>query len=178
MLSFYLNLIDSEEDKVKFSEIYYKYRGFVQVVVKSIVCNDDLSQDAEQEAFEKIVKYLKRIHDVDSAETKVFISVIAKSAARDLMRKERKYLEVEPVDELSCLSSGVNVENSVLQNELNRRVMALPEFYRTPIILKYYYGMKYSEIADVLHTTCDSIRKRLQRGKHALSVDIQDWSDK
>lgn len=177
MLAFYLSQIDLKEDKIKFEDIYYKYRGFVQSVVKGVTKNDDLSQDAEQEAFEKIIKYLNRIDDVDSPETKVFIAVIAKSAARDLMRKERKYLELQPYED-TFISKGYSVEREIIKSELREKVDALPEFYRDPIILTYYFGMKSKEAADALHTTSDGIRKRLQRGRELLSINLKEWREK
>ena len=118
MLAFYLDLIETQEDKIKFSDIYYKYRGFVQAVVRGVTGNEELSKDAEQEAFEKIIKYLGRIDDVESSQTKVFIAVMAKSAARDLMRRERKYLEAECYEERLNVAKDFSLETEIIQNEL------------------------------------------------------------
>ena len=175
MLAFYLDLIETQEDKIKFSDIYYKYRGFVQAVVRGVTGNEELSKDAEQEAFEKIIKYLGRIDDVESSQTKVFIAVMAKSAARDLMRRERKYLEAECYEERLNVAKDFSLETEIIQNELRAQIDALPDFYREPLILTYYFGMKSKEVADALHTTRGGIRKRLQRGRELLAVELKDW---
>ena len=175
MLAFYLSLIETQEDKVKFSDIYYKYRGFVQAIAREVTKNYELSQDAEQEAFEKIIKYLKCIKNVNSPETKTFIAVITRSASIDMMRREGKHLNVDPYQDAVLVPKDYSVEKEIIDKELREKIDALDDFYRDPIILTYFYGMRSKEVADALHTTSSAVRKRLQRGRDLLSANLKDW---
>ncbi len=176
MLPIFFDLLESEADEIKFCDIYHKYKSFVFMVVKEITKDNALAEDAAQETFCKIAKYIKRIERVDSPTTKAFINTIARSAAFDLMRNEwrQKRYSMDENDRWRVTYQD-SVETDLLRRQLRERVEALPDEYRDPIILKYYFGMKSSEIADILHVKATAVRKRLQRGRQLLATELEYW---
>ena len=76
MLMMHLSLIETQEDKSKFEELYYHYRKNMYLCAKRILKNEILAEDAVHDAFIRIIKYLKEIEDVRSDQTKNLIIVI------------------------------------------------------------------------------------------------------
>ena len=62
MLNFYLLLLDTAEEKVKFEELYYTYRQDMFKTAKAILKNDFDSEDAVHEAFLIVVKKYQKFH--------------------------------------------------------------------------------------------------------------------
>jgi len=54
---------------------------------------------------------------------------------------------------------------SAVQQLLN----ALPQSYRTPVILRYWYDMSYQEIADTMGVTESTIKTRLHRARAMMA---------
>jgi RNA polymerase sigma-70 factor (ECF subfamily) len=48
----------------------------------------------------------------------------------------------------------------------------LPDFLRQVLILAYYQGLKYREIADVLDIPVGTVKSRLHRGRVALAEEL------
>ena len=67
-------------------------------------------------------------------------------------------------------------EGALLEDEANREVRVLLHVlsleYRTVIILKYWHGMSYQEIAQSLGTTVSTIKSRLFRARRMTAAQI------
>ena len=83
MLTF-LALIEGEENKNKFIELYEKYRNTVFSICISITKNYHLAEDATQITFTKIAKNIEKIVSLNDLCQKSYISTIAKNAAINL----------------------------------------------------------------------------------------------
>ena len=55
-----------------------------------------------------------------------------------------------------------------MQSEMERRVNELPEHYREPVVLYFYRGLTYKQIADTLGTTEGTINVYINRAKSIL----------
>ena len=58
--------------------------------------------------------------------------------------------------------------NKLLREDLERAIDALPEVFRTAIVLSDVQGLAYKEIADALQVPIGTVRSRLARGRAAL----------
>ena len=56
MLNIFLSLIDSDEDKAKFSNLYEQYKNLMFYIARDILKDEHLAEDAVQEAFIRIAK--------------------------------------------------------------------------------------------------------------------------
>ena len=61
MLALYLSLLNSEEEKKTFQEIYYSYRSLLYQVANQILKDTWLSEDAVQNTFLALVKNMEKI---------------------------------------------------------------------------------------------------------------------
>ncbi len=73
MLGFYLVLIDDDEGKSQFEELYLKYRQDIYSVAYSILHNVEDAEDAVQQAFFKIADNFEKIRNIPCQEIKAYI---------------------------------------------------------------------------------------------------------
>lgn len=170
VLGFYQSLLDTETDKVKFEQIYYKYRKMVKFIAREITEDDALAEDAAQEIFIKITKYMSKFQEVESSRTKTLISLIAKCAAKDFMEKERRY-QVISFEELH--SQRAPEKSDFTESELYEKICTCPKMYSEPFLLRYYYNFSVGEIADILCVNVAGVRKRIERARRYLAVNIK-----
>ena len=60
MLIYYLQMLDTPEEKVKFEQIYLKYRGLMYQVADGILHNRQDAEDAVHNAFLRVIKHFKK----------------------------------------------------------------------------------------------------------------------
>jgi len=161
----------SEDDKIKFNEIHSCYRYTMLYAAKSILKDDDLAEDAVQESFIKLARYINRIGDVKSNKTRSFVHIIAKHVAIDIYRK-RKHENCVYVEEFYEIESKNSVDTQVIKNlevqEIVTMIIDMPELYREPLKLNLIYEIPPKEVADILNLNYELVKKRIQRGKSIL----------
>ncbi len=169
MLSLYLTLVDSEEEKGKFERIYLQYKNLMLSCAYSILNDKSLSEDAVHDAFIRIMKNLSKIDDVDSPRTRGFVVVITENVSKTLYNKMNRVKIVElneniPFDE----SIEQNAEQKYTAELIADKISQLPDNYKYVMVLKYRNGLDDKEIASALGLPHALVRKRLERGRKAL----------
>ena len=91
----YLSMLDTEEEKDKFTEIYQQYQHFCWYVAYQLLGDGHLAEDAVQDAFLALTRHLDKIEDVESQKTRKFLMTIVKSKAVDILRKQHGETSVD-----------------------------------------------------------------------------------
>ena len=130
--------------------------------------NRELSEDLVQEVFLRLLKY-SRTYDHDQSFA-VWIYGMARNAYFDARRKqnrERPSLEIADVasaamhaDDLIAREQDVNFVRQALER--------LPEEKREVLVLSRFHGMRYQEIARLLHCETGAIKVRVYRALKEL----------
>ena len=168
MLTIYLQMIDSQDEKDKFEELYYKYNKLMFYVAKKTLNRDE-------DAFLLIAKNFRKIGIIDSKETRNFVAVIARNAAIDIYRKRRNSEAlIDPVIPQNNDSLDINDFDIVDYHLVLEAVQELSEHYRDVVYLYYVEGYRTTEIANMLHLQVDNVRKRLQSGREILIAALGD----
>lgn len=141
----YLQVIETEEDKNKFEDIYQKYRGLMYYVAYKRLHHEQDTEDAVHHAFMKIAENITAIDPV-SPKTKQFVVTIVNNRVTDMLRMNGRHPAAEYNDEiLSGLSSELHTDDL-----LTEAILKLPEQQRHVIWLKYYHGYSLREISKML----------------------------
>lgn len=168
MLSFYLSLVKTEEERSKVEALYDKYRSLIKYKAFKILRDDGLAEDAVHEAFLKIIRHLDGIEEISGHKTKMFIVLIAKHSALDIQRKEKR-AQAYNFDDYEC---SYGVENDIMEKmaikEIFSIINSLPEIHRDVLLLKVYHDLPDKDIADILGISNQAARKRVQRARDAL----------
>lgn len=167
----YLSMIETEEEKCKFVQVYEKYQYFMWYVANTILQDKHLAEDAVQEAFLAITKHLDKIEEVNSTKTKNFLATIVKSKAIDMIRK-KKGVDTEEYEEGILGESKEDVLEEFIQREEHAKLVTaifqLENLYRVVFEYKYLHELSDKEIAKLIGVTPKVVNVRLFRGKKKL----------
>lgn len=151
-------------------DLYRLYEQKMYAAAFSILHNTEQAEDAVQDAFVKIVKYLPSIGRADSEDTKHLMLRILKTTAIDQYR--RNHREAERTASEECLEDkkiAVFPMYAVEDREyLGGLLGGLPETYLEVIKLRCYYGFSARETADILGVSQDVVSKRLERARKQI----------
>jgi RNA polymerase sigma-70 factor, ECF subfamily len=176
MLTIYLNLLDTNEDKVKFEQLYLEYRYVMLYVARQILHDDMLAEDAVHEAFLILLKNLDKIDEVTCKKTKAYIVIIAKNKAIDMLRHNRHEAicadPVENIEDPTFQPEDILINKETLQ-QLKTCLSSLDETYRIVLELRYFCELSPVEIAESLDITRENVDVRLYRAKKLLYKEYQ-----
>ena len=159
----YLQMIETEEDRSKFTEVYIAYRGLMYHVAYEILQNVEDAEDAVHQAFVKIAENINKIDAAVCPKTKSYVVTIVENRAIDVQRFRSRHQEVPYNDG----AEGLSVEYTgsfVIAQCLSR----LTPRYREVLILKHRHGYTNKEIAKMLDLTEANAIKLEQRAKAKL----------
>jgi len=149
-------------DAESFTELCKRYYPAMVAIAHSILGDRDLAEDAAQEAFAKAAVNLPQIKN--KKKFPGWLAVICRNAARELIRREKSH---NRTDDLSRTATEDNRDDSteVVKYALSK----LSASSREVIYLRYYDGLSYEQISEVLGISEQAINGRLRRAKKKLA---------
>jgi RNA polymerase sigma-70 factor (ECF subfamily) len=172
-----------------FGELVHRYERELYGYLRRYLGDSSLAEDVFQNTFLQL--YLKSSQYEVGRPVRPWLYTIATHQAIDALRRNARHqilsLEQKRVDSsdgelrnlLDALESrGPAPLDNLTAQERKERVRAsvdrLPDFLREVVILAYYQGLKYREIAEILAIPVGTVKSRL----HAALVKLQEaWSE-
>jgi RNA polymerase sigma-70 factor (ECF subfamily) len=174
MLSFYLSLLDTEEERSKTTDLYCRYREKLKFKAYEILRNDFDAEETLHMVFMKIIHCLDKIEDVDSHRTEHFLVIITKNTALDMCRKRKRHpvVSTEVIGEISHGTS--DILGDFFAVELANKIRELPDIYRDVLQLKAQWELSDKQLAEMLSISPAAARKRLQRAREMLTEKLAE----
>ncbi len=172
-----------------FGVLVRRYERELYGYLRRYLSDDSLAEDVFQNTFLQL--YLKSGQYEEGRPVRPWLYTIATHQAIDALRRnarhqilslEQQRAEGSDGEARSLLDSLESRGASPLENlsaeERRERVRAgvdrLPDFLRQVVLLAYYQGLKYREIADILEIPVGTVKSRL----HAALSKLQEaWSE-
>ncbi|MBL4827395.1 MAG: sigma-70 family RNA polymerase sigma factor [Spongiibacteraceae bacterium] len=160
-----LLLAAQDGNQKAFHMIYQKYqKPLLRYAFK--ICNDrGLSQDAAQEAWLKLARNIRKIHDPRALRSWLYKLVHWSSI--DLMRKANRCQENEAIFEEERYTS-TNEINLSDPDKLKLAINRLPSTEKQIVHLFYLDELTINEIAIVLRIPGGTVKSRLNRARKLL----------
>ena len=148
-------------DAGAFDYLVEQYSGRVYNLALRLVGNADDAQDMAQEAFLRVYDALPRFRG-DAAFSTWLYRIVVNACHDELKRRRRRPLSLTELESdregdvsfTDSLTTGEDAEDALLQRErsqvVQRAVTALPEPFRTVLILYDLQGFSYDEISVIL----------------------------
>lgn len=170
MLSMYLALLRTSEEKRRFEHLYITYKHVLYNYAYEILKDVQLSEDAVSEAFLILTDHMDNIEGRPDQDARNYLIIIVKNAAKTI-RNKRNY-NIYDEDELDKFPDMQDIETVVEDKSEKQRIYKLIKqlkpIYADVLILKYYYGMELEQIAASLGITYENAKTRLHRGRAML----------
>jgi len=105
-----------------------------------------------------------------------FVSRKRRVDAREVPMPETEdgYNRLEPVGDENPEATFFD---SFVDEEVVRAIGALPEEYRTALVMSDVHGLRYAEIAKVLGVPEGTVKSRLFRGRRILQGKLRDYAE-
>lgn len=163
----FLDLLDTEEEKSKFKQLYNKYIDLLMWIAMDKLQNYHLAEEAVQDALFYIAKNFDKVGEVESKVTKGYLSTIIQGFAINKFNKEKKVTPL-PAEYDGILSFDCDDEkffDSMDALDLKFAIDNLSDESRNYLYLTYVYGYTSKEIGDMYKISPDLVRKKIQFAK-------------
>ena len=165
-------------DVALFEVLMRRYNARVYRAVRAILSNEAEVEDAMQQAYLQAFRHLSGFAAASSLAT--WLIRIAMNEA--LMRRRREKRTQQVLGDIEAASSAPSRDRSLertaeardLVRMLERAVDALPDDYRTVLVLRTLDGLSTAETAEVLSLNADAVKTRLHRARTQLQKILLD----
>ena len=163
-------------DTEAFGELVTKYRTKIFSMVYSMVRDEHDARDLAQEAFVKAWKAIDRFEGRSSFYS--WLYSLTMNVTIDFLRVRRRREEVELNDAIPSSLPGprVNCQHAEIQAQVNAALAKLSPEHRAVIVLKEVEGLRYHEIAEVLHLSVGTVMSRLFYARKHLQSLLRPFS--
>lgn len=172
MLDACLALLDTEEEKQRFTEVYHANKRLVHYVAYRVLGDEHLAEDVVQDVFLRLAENFTKLSQKGSHKLRAWCVITGRNRAIDLLRRRRE-LPAEPEERQT--SPDPVPEDAVTALDNARRLMelvaALPDRYAAPLRL-LAQGYTCPEIAAALDLTEAAVRQRVHRGRALLWKEL------
>lgn len=167
-----------------FGTLVERYKNRVYNIAYRMLNNPEDAEDIAQEVF---ISAYKSLHNFDTQKRfEPWICRIANNLCIDFLRR-RKYQSVSLNENGGYLDEEANViqipdkspgphklaENTELKEIMERTISELPPKYRIALMLRYIEDFTYSEIADALDMSVETIKTHIHRGREMLKKRLR-----
>jgi RNA polymerase sigma-70 factor (ECF subfamily) len=151
----------SQGDLASFGQLYERYYRMAVGIARNRLSDEHLAEDAAQEAFAVACRTLSTLEKGDSFPQ--WLGTICRRTASRLAKSQPKH---EPL--LADLEPVSDAKLAALRQEVHELLGKLDETSREIVLLHYFSGLSYKDIAGVVNLSTQSIHGRLQRARRKL----------
>lgn len=181
MLTFYLSLIETQEDKRLFERIYNDYRQNMFKYAYKLLKDKGYAEDIVHDVFLSIIKTgIDKIKEVDQEDRLWnYLSVAVRNQCRTFAKKHRIHIAQEP-----GFNDGILLrldENTPMQEStyhfLVDTIREMDPTYADVLYYSLVQEMKAPQIAKLLNMEPAAVRQRISRGKKQLREKLGEDFD-
>lgn len=173
MLAFYLSLLETDSDRLIFTQIYALHEQKMYAAAKSVLHSPEQAEDAVHDSFIKVIKHFETCKTIPEDELPKWLITIVKRTALDILKKDGRSVGFDDLSAPDLFVADDTSVDSAAFRELIDKIRALPENYREILELKFVLEWSDKEIAEALGLNGNTVRSRIMRGKELLRKEIE-----
>lgn len=179
MLMVYLSLLDDEQQRIEFEEIYLTYRKQMLLLAKSFLHNDADAEDVVHDVFLCIAtKHMKFIQGLRNKEDvrNYLLKATKNTALNELKRKDRSSVSIESLSESDLINADDLTDDSFIEllctkadyEKVVQALISMDEPYRDIMYYHFVMDLSVPEAAKRLGRNKATAKQQLIRGKKIL----------
>jgi RNA polymerase sigma-70 factor (ECF subfamily) len=173
MLTVYLSMLETEEDKNRFEQLYLMYKQDMYAIAYDILRNKEDAEDAVHQCFLKIADNFTKVSQISRNEIKAYFVIISRNTAINMYRQNKnRALHTTELNETQT------VDESYFENrdydELKKAIRQLPQTYKDVIYLYHLQKFSAKETGVQLGISPELVRKRAFKARKMLKEILSD----
>ena len=157
------------------AEVYRRHAGAVFALSRRLLADRTLAEEIVQEVFLRLWNNPDRF-DPDRGSLRSYLLAQCHGRSVDLIRSESSRRRREEKELTLAAEAGYDLEHEVWDMAVADRVkttlQTLPEGEREAILLAYFGGHTYREVADLLGTPEGTVKSRIRSGLKKMRGDL------
>ena len=153
----------------EFEAKYNEYGNMLFKIAFLYLGNASDTEDVLQDVFTKYLCGKYRFKN--SEHEKAWFIRVTQNKCLDYLKKSGR--KKECIDDVTVTAT---YKDEDLEQDVIAKVIALPEKYKSAIILFYYNDYTVEEISKTLKISKSAVKKRLQRGRDILKLELEDYA--
>ncbi len=155
-----------------FEELVRPHQARLFRLALAVAGNRDDAEDSLQETLVRAYRALPSFRGDCALAT--WLTRIALNTTRNWLRSQARASADRVFERAAQSQAGVGEDPSdrLIEKEnrglLRNALVALPEHYRGPLVMRHYQDMSYADIAEVLAIPVGTVRSRLAQGRALL----------
>ncbi|HSD83854.1 MAG TPA: RNA polymerase sigma factor [Anaerolineae bacterium] len=162
-----------EIDQAAFAELFERYKRLVYKTAYLMLGDCLEADEALQEVFVRVYQSLASFDPQKGAFTTWLYRITINYC---LGHQRKRQVVTAPLEEARLVHGDEPIEANLVKSaerqEVRQAIMALTEKQRAVIILRYYWDLPYSEIAQVLAIPVGTVKSRLVLALKTLSLKL------
>jgi len=159
------------------AECYRRHAGAVHGLARRLLSDDALAEEIVQEVFTRLWNLPERF-DSERGSLRSFLLAQTHGRSVDLVRAETARRAREEREVRKVATAGYDIEGEVWDLHVSDQVKGalgqLREEERSPIVLAYFGGYTYREVAGVLDEPEGTVKSRIRSGLARLRGELLD----
>jgi len=172
-----------------FAELLRRYQSHVDRVLYHLAPDWQDRADLAQEVWIRVYRNIKRLQE--PAKFRGWLSRIARNLFYDELRRRKRVSSPLSLDAPRFVNDGEldwelaadepgpdeHLTTQEFYEKLRELIAALPEVFRTTIVLREIEGLAYEEIAELTGVSLGTVKSRIARARHRLQLQLQTYLD-
>jgi len=148
-------------DIESFGKLCQRYYPAMVAIGYSVLADHQLAEDAAQESFARALVSLRKLKN--QTRFAPWLAAICRNVAKDMVATKARQISTKDFSQA--------VQNNTDENApvIRRAIEQLPVSAKELIVLRYYNGLSYEQIASVLGISQAAINGRLTRAKRKMA---------
>lgn len=165
------------------ADLYRRYKTFVSKIIYRRLKNREDSEDAIQEVFLKLLKYLPDSIPREEPILKSYLYRTANSVLMSQYKKKKKNAKETSYDEVTefldtleqntFTQPDVSLEQREAKGEIMDHISKLHKTHRNLISLFYYKEVPYNDIALINKMSMGTVKSQLFRARQSLKQRLE-----
>jgi len=153
----------------EFEAKYNEYGNMLFKIAFLYLGNASDTEDVLQDVFTKY--FCGKYKFKNTEHEKAWFIRVTQNKCLDYLKKSGR--KNECIDDVTVTAT---YKDEDLEQDVIAKVIALPEKYKSAIILFYYNDYTVKEISKTLKISKSAVKKRLQRGRDILKLELEDYA--
>lgn len=154
--------------------LYQRYMPMVYGVCLKVLKDPAQAEDAVMNIYEELTKKARE-HHIESF--RGWLYVLARNHCLMTLRKDQRHptnsIDPDEMHRFDAVETAFEMEETDLQQPLNKCLEALNEQQRRCVTMFYYENHTYKMIADMLGEELGAIRSHIQNGRRNLKICLE-----